>query len=110
MEQYNLGAFEELVLLALQHLDGEDYGVPVRQALEAATKRPVAIGAVTTTMERLEKKGYVSSRLGDPTPERGGRAKRYYKLEATGERALAAAAAARRQLRPALGSDHGGGL
>jgi PadR family transcriptional regulator, regulatory protein PadR len=102
VEQHNLGAFEELVLLALQHLDGEDYGVPVREALEAATKRTVAIGAVTTTMERLEKKGYVSSRLGNPTPERGGRAKRYYKLEGAGERALADAASVRRSLRSAV--------
>jgi PadR family transcriptional regulator, regulatory protein PadR len=83
-----LGRFEELVLLALVRLRENAYGVPIRREIAERTGRDVSFGAVYTTLERLERKGYVSSRVGDPTPERGGRAKRYFRIEAPGITAL----------------------
>ncbi len=83
-----LGHFEERVLLALVRLRENAYGVSVRRELSERTGREVSLGAVYTTLDRLEQKGYVSSRMGDPTPERGGRAKRYFRIEAPGMRAL----------------------
>jgi DNA-binding PadR family transcriptional regulator len=83
-----LGRFEELILLALVRLRENAYGVPIRREIAERTGRDVSFGAVYTTLERLERKGYVSSRVGEPTPERGGRAKRYFRIEAPGVRAL----------------------
>jgi DNA-binding PadR family transcriptional regulator len=83
-----LGEFEQLVLLALVRLGPEAYGVPVRREIEARTGRDVSLGAVYKTLERLERKGFVSSRVGEPTPERGGRRKKLYNLEPFGRRAL----------------------
>ena len=89
MEDNNrLGRFEEYVLLALVRLRENAYGVTVRREIADRTGRDVSFGAVYTTLERLERKGYVSSRVGEPTPERGGRAKRYFRIEAPGRRAL----------------------
>lgn len=84
----HLGEFEQLVLWALVRLRDNAYGMTIRQELEERAGRTVAIGAVYTTLERLEEKGLVSSRKGEATPERGGRAKRYYRIEAPGLRAL----------------------
>src|SRR5947209_1807069 len=83
-----LGRFEEIVLLALVRLRENAYGVTIRREIAERTGRDVSFGAVYTTLERLQRKGYVSSRVGDPTPERGGRAKRYFRIEASGTRAL----------------------
>jgi PadR family transcriptional regulator, regulatory protein PadR len=83
-----LGVFEEAVLLAVFHLRDNAYGVPIRRHLEEVTGRSTSIGSVYTTLERLEQKGYVSSRQGEATPERGGRAKRYFKIEGAGVVAL----------------------
>jgi PadR family transcriptional regulator, regulatory protein PadR len=83
-----LGRFEEIVLLALVRLRENAYGVPIRREIAERTGRDVSFGAVYTTLERLERKGYVKSRVGEPTPERGGRAKRYFKIEAPGVKAL----------------------
>ena len=83
-----LGEFEHIVVLALLRLADQAYGVTVRQEIEVRISREVSIGAVYATLARLETKGYVNSYLGDPTPERGGRSKRFYRLEALGERAL----------------------
>ncbi len=79
-----------LVLAALLRLGDEAYGVPVRREIEDHTTRAVSIGAVYTTLARLEEKSYVRSRMGEPTAERGGRAKRYFKITAPGRRALEA--------------------
>src|SRR4029079_14972723 len=81
-----LGGFELLVLLALMRLGDDAYGVPISEAIEESSGREVAIGSVYITLERLEKKGLVSSRLGEPTAERGGRAKTYFKVTAKGLR------------------------
>ena len=83
-----LGEFEHIVVLALLRLEDGAYGVSVRQEIEARTKREVSIGAVYATLDRLEQKGYVKSRHGDPTPERGGRSKRFFRVTAKGMAAV----------------------
>jgi PadR family transcriptional regulator PadR len=83
-----LGRFEEVVLLVLVRLRENAYGVPTPREIAERTGRDVSFGAVYTTLERLERKGYLSSRRGEPTRERGGRAKRYFRIEAPGVRAL----------------------
>ncbi len=84
----HLGEFEQIVLLALLRLGENAYGVPVRREIEQRTGRSLTVGALYRTLDRLEEKGYVSSRLGDPVRERGGRAKRYFRVEALGLRSL----------------------
>src|SRR5580765_1233333 len=81
-----LGSFELLVLLALIRLGDDAYGVPIADAIEESSGREVAIGSVYITLDRLEAKGLVSSRLGEPTAERGGRAKTYFRITAKGLR------------------------
>jgi PadR family transcriptional regulator PadR len=83
-----LGEFEHMIVLALLRLGDEAYGVTVRQEIEARTKREVSIGAVYATLDRLEGKGLVKSRRGDPTPERGGRSKRFFNVTAKGVAAV----------------------
>lgn len=83
-----MGEFEQLVLLAILRCDNDAYGMEVREEIERALSRQVSYGAVYTTLDRLEKKGYVSHELGDATPERGGRAKKYFRVEAPGLGAL----------------------
>jgi len=85
----SLGQFEQLVLTAVLSLREDAYGVTIHAKVqELAQPRTVSLGAVYITLDRLEDKGMVASWLTDPTPERGGRAKRCYRLEALGERAL----------------------
>lgn len=84
----SLGEFEQSVLLAIAHLGAEAYGVAIRQEIEVRTGRDVAIGALYTALDRIERKGYVASRMSDPTPERGGRSRRYFTLRPAGARAL----------------------
>ena len=84
----HLGEFEQLVLLALMRLGPNAYGVTVKQEIEKRTGREVALGAIYKTLARLEEKKYVSSTVGDPTPERGGRRKKFYAVEALGVKAL----------------------
>jgi PadR family transcriptional regulator len=84
----HLGEFEQIVLLALLRLGDKAYGVPVRREIEVRTGRPLSVGALYRTLDRLEEKGYVTSWFGDPVPERGGRSKRYFRIEALGMRAL----------------------
>ena len=81
-----LGNFELMVLLAVIRLDDAAYGVTILRTLEAGTGREVAIGSIYAALERLQGKGLVSSRLGEPTPERGGRAKRYFRVTPDGVR------------------------
>jgi PadR family transcriptional regulator PadR len=83
-----LGSLEHIVLLAVMRLDANAYGMMVRREIETATGRDISIGAVYATLERLESKGYVRSRTGEPTAERGGRAKRYFDMSADGVAAL----------------------
>ena len=81
-----LGEFELMILLAILHLGDEAYGVPISRELEAHRRREVSVGSVYAALERMENKGMVSSTLGNPTPERGGKAKRYFQVTNAGLR------------------------
>jgi PadR family transcriptional regulator, regulatory protein PadR len=84
----HLGEFELMVMLTVIRLGDGAYGVPISRKIEQQTGRDVAFGTVYATLERLQKKGLVCSDLGDPTPERGGRAKRYFRVTASGLRTV----------------------
>ena len=83
-----LGEFEQLVLLAVLRLEGDGYGMTVRREIQRRTGRDVTIGAVYATLERLETKGHLSSWEGESTPVRGGRARRHFRVEPRGRKAL----------------------
>ena len=83
-----LGEFEHVVLLALMRLGQDAYGTTIRREIESNTGRSVSVGALYSALERLERRGFVGTRIGDPSPERGGRARRYYRLKAPGQQAL----------------------
>lgn len=99
-EKEYLGYFEELVMLGILRLGKNAYGASIRKIVSEATGRDASVGAVHITLERLERKGYVSSWRGEATPERGGRAKRYFRVEGAGEQALRNTEAARKSLSP----------
>ena len=84
----SLGGFQQLVMVAVLRLGEGAYGSEIQSELENTAGRSVSIATVYVTMERLQKKGLVDSWLADPTPVRGGRAKRFYKLTEAGVRAL----------------------
>jgi len=86
----HLGEFEQIVLLAILRLGQEAYGVPIRIEIERRTRRAVTVGALYRTLDRLEDKGYISSAFSPPTPERGGRSKRYFTVRPRGLRTLRA--------------------
>jgi DNA-binding PadR family transcriptional regulator len=83
-----LGEFEQLVLLAVLRLGDEAYGLGVRREIQMRTGREVAIGAVYATLDRLEEKGLVASSIGEATTERGGRAKRLFRVTGAGQESL----------------------
>ena len=89
-----LGEFEHIVLLSVLRLGDGAHSAMIRTEIENVTGRSSAIGAVHATLERLERKGYVSSWLGQPTAERGGKAKRHFKIEAAGVSVLKSARSA----------------
>jgi len=84
MGRESLGEFEQLVLLAILRLGSGAYGVPIVEEIKARTGRSVSRAAVYIALRRLQGKGLVSSRMADPTPERGGRGKRYFRIEQAG--------------------------
>src|SRR6266852_4764858 len=90
----NLGEFEVLNLAAVCMLGENAYGMTIHERVEelADGTRGVSLGSVYTTLDRLERKGYVKSWFSDPTPERGGRSKRYFEITAAGEKALKSSA------------------
>ncbi len=88
MSHQGLGEFEQMVLLAILHLKGEVYGVPVVDEIERRTGRSVSRSAVYITLRRLEKKGLLSSWMSGPTPERGGKPRRCVRMESEGRRLL----------------------
>jgi PadR family transcriptional regulator, regulatory protein PadR len=83
-----LGSLEHIVLLAVLRLGEEAYGMTVRREIESTIGRDLSVGAVYATLVRLESKGYVKSIEGEPTAERGGRAKRYFRVTVDGQAAL----------------------
>ena len=89
MSQALIGQFEQLVLTAILQLGENAYGVTIHEAVALlAAPKTVSLGSVYATLDRLEDKGFIQSWLSDPTPERGGRSKRHYRLDAAGEKAL----------------------
>ena len=84
----SLGEFEQIVLLAILRLGDAAYGVPIRSEIAKQTGRKPTSGALYTTLDRLEGKGLVRSKFGEPTPQRGGRPKRFFKLTSAGKAAL----------------------
>ena len=88
MTRESLGEFEQLVLLAIVQLSGDVYGVPIVEEIERRTGRTVSSAAVYVTLRRLEQKGLLSSRMGEPTAERGGKARRCVKVTAAGLKSL----------------------
>jgi PadR family transcriptional regulator, regulatory protein PadR len=83
-----LGEFEELVLLTIATLDDDAYGVAIKEDIEKRTDRSLSIGALHSTITRLEEKGFIKSWLGEPSQERGGRRKRIFQLTHEGKVAL----------------------
>jgi DNA-binding PadR family transcriptional regulator len=99
-----LGEFEQRILFALIRLGPDVHGVAIRAHLEERNGRPVSPGALYTALDRLETRGFVTSRLGEPTPERGGKRKRLYTLQPAGERAVARLYESLRSLTQGLGA------
>jgi PadR family transcriptional regulator, regulatory protein PadR len=98
-----LGEFEQVILLALVRLGADAYGVTIHQEIARRTGRDVSLAAVYTTLDRLERKGYVSHWMGTPTSERGGRRKKHYRIEPAGAAALTAALDALGRMTAGLG-------
>jgi PadR family transcriptional regulator, regulatory protein PadR len=94
-----LGEFEELVLLTIATLGNEAYGVSIQQDIEARCHRSISIGALHSTITRLEEKGFLKSWMGGATQERGGRSKRYYEITQAGKKAVTEAKDLRDELR-----------
>ncbi len=97
-----LGEFEQLILFALVDLGDDAYGASIGRAIERRTGRDVTAGAVYTALDRLASRGYVSAAVGEPTPERGGRRRKYYRLETQGALALQRSVAALRDMSDGL--------
>ena len=103
----NLGDLEQLILLAILRLGDDAYGVTIRAELSERAGRTVAPGALFTALDRMEAKGLLASRMGDPTPQRGGRAKRYVAVTAEGRAALKRAVQAYERLLDGLDLERG---
>jgi DNA-binding PadR family transcriptional regulator len=97
-----LGEFEQLVLLALVRLGDDAYGVSVQEEIARRSRRDVSLGSVYKTLLRLEVKGLVASRVGEPTPQRGGRRKKHYRTLPSGVRELRRSIAAIRGMTAGL--------
>ncbi len=87
-ERDRLGEFEQMVLLAILRLRENAYGMTIRREIEERAGRPTSIGAVYLTLDRMEQKGFIQSNLGEATPERGGRAKRFFNVNPSGREVL----------------------
>ena len=85
---FYLGEFEQMVLLAVARLGDDAYGMSILDELQERTGRAASVASVYAALDRLARQGHVSSRIGEPSAERGGRAKRFFELEPSGERAL----------------------
>lgn len=99
----SIGPFEQLVITAVLSLREDAYGVTIhKKVAHLAQPKKISLGAVYVTLDRMEDKGFLSSWLSDPTSERGGRAKRCYRVEAVGERALQESAATAMRIAEAI--------
>lgn len=88
MSREAVGNFEFMVILAVMRLGDDAYGVPISKVIEESTRREVLVGSVYAALERLEAKGFVTSEVGEATPARGGRAKRYFRITKKGSRQI----------------------
>ena len=98
MKDYQLGEFEEIVLLTVAILNGDAYGVTIKKEIEDRLQRNVSVGALQSALRRLEEKDYLSSKFGDATAKRGGKRKRYFEITEIGKQALAYTKETRNQL------------
>jgi PadR family transcriptional regulator PadR len=101
----SLGEFEQLVLLALVRLSDDGYGVSIHAEIVHRTGRDVSVASVYKTLDRLEQKGHAISRLGESTAERGGRRKKYFRIQPAGRRALRQALVSIRRMTEGLAGD-----
>jgi DNA-binding PadR family transcriptional regulator len=88
MKKFQLGEFEEIVMLTVGILHEDAYGVSIKKEIETRLARKVSVGALQTALKRLEEKGYLKSREGEATQERAGRPKRYFSITAYGKKAM----------------------
>ena len=102
MKKYNLGEFEEIVLLTVAILYKDAYGVAIKEEIESRLSRDVSMGALHAALVRLEDKGYIESRLGEGTEDRAGRPRRYFQMTAYGKKALEYSRKTREQLWKAI--------
>ena len=102
MQRTHLGEFEEIVLLTVAILFGNAYGFAIKNEIEKRNRRKVSIGAMRTTLSRLEKKGFLTSELGEATRVRGGKRKRYFTVTPFGKKALEEIMENRQQLWQAI--------
>ena len=101
----SVGDFEQLVLLALVRLGDQAYGIAIHNEIVQRAGREVTVASVYKTLERLEDKGFAASSLGEPTAERGGRRKKYFRVQPAGRRALRHALASLRRMSDGLAAD-----
>lgn len=102
MKNYQLGEFEEIVILTVGILNNEAYSVAIKDEIESRLSRTVSMGALHTALARLEDKGYLKSRAGESTEERAGRPRRYFEITALGKKAMQYAKETREQLWKAI--------
>ena len=102
MKKYQLGEFEEIVMLTVGILHNDAYGISIKKEIESRLSRNVSVGALQTALKRLEDKGYLKSKDGDATPERAGRPKRYYTITAYGKKAMEYTRSTREELWKAI--------
>ena len=102
MKKFQLGEFEEVVMLTVGILHNDAYGVSIKKDIESRLSRSVSVGALQTALKRLEGKGYLKSREGESTQERAGRPKRYFTITALGKKALEYSKSTRDELWEAL--------
>jgi PadR family transcriptional regulator PadR len=102
MGKYQLGEFEEVVMLTVGVLYGNAYGVSIKKEIEDRLKRKVSVGALQSALKRLEEKSYLLSKEGESTSVRGGRPKRYFNITALGKRAIEDARETRNELYSAI--------
>lgn len=88
MKKYQLGEFEEIVLLTVGVLYGDAYGVAIKEEIEKRLHRKASVGALQSALRRMEDKGFLTSELGETTKTRGGKRKRYFKITALGKQAM----------------------
>ncbi|MFY0688185.1 MAG: helix-turn-helix transcriptional regulator [Cyclobacteriaceae bacterium] len=98
MKKYSIGEFEEIVMLTVAVLFKEAYGISVKEEIERRLERKVSVGAMRTALNRLEKKGFLSSEFGEATAVRGGKRKRYFQVTPMGKKALDYVMNTRKQL------------